>query len=194
MRAEIKAHLKASIATKQFLLKDDLLLQKIEQLATTLVTCYKNKGKLMLCGNGGSTCDAVHIAEELTGRYNLKRPPLAAIALADAAHITCTGNDFGFEVIFERAVEALGNKGDVLLALSTSGNSINVLKAAKLAKRKSIFVCGMTGLSGGKLKQHCNLWIGVPSSITAHIQEAHITIGHILIHLVEQKLFGNDEG
>jgi len=191
MRAEIEAHLQASINTKQAFLTNDLLLQKVQDLVNALVNCYEKNGKLMLCGNGGSTCDAVHIAEELTGRYNLKRPPLAAIALADAAHITCTANDFGFEVVFERAVKALGKKGDVLLALSTSGNSENILRAAKLAKQNDIFVCGMTGLDGGLLKLSCDLWIGVPSDITAHIQEAHITIGHVLIHLVEQKLFGD---
>jgi len=191
MRAEVETHFKESIATKQALLANKLLLQKVEDLVNTLVNCYEKNGKLMLCGNGGSTCDAVHIAEELTGRYNLKRPPLAAIALTDAAHITCTANDFGFESIFERAVEALGKKGDVLLALSTSGNSENILRAAKSAKQNDIFVCGMTGNDGGYLKDHCDLWIGVPSDITAHIQEAHITIGHVLIHLVEQKLFGD---
>jgi len=191
MRAEIEAHLQASINTKQAFLTNDLLLQKVQDLVNALVNCYEKNGKLMLCGNGGSTCDAVHIAEELTGRYNLKRPPLAAIALTDAAHITCTANDFGFESIFERAVEALGKKGDVLLALSTSGNSENILRAAKLAKHSDIFVCGMTGNDGGHLKNHCDLWIGAPSDITAHIQEAHITIGHVLIHLVEQKLFGD---
>lgn len=191
MITEIKAHFSASIATKQALLADELLVKKIETLATALIKCYNNEGKLLLCGNGGSTCDAVHIAEELTGKYNLNRAPLAAIALADAAHITCTANDFGFENIFERGVEALGKGGDVLLALSTSGNSKNVLKAAKMAKQKNIFVCALTGENGGYLKEYCDLWIGVPSNITAHIQEAHITIGHVLIHLVEQKLFNN---
>jgi len=191
MITDIKAHFKASIATKQALLANKLLLQNIETLATTLVNCYKKEGKLLLCGNGGSTCDAVHIAEELTGKYNLNRAPLAAIALADAAHITCTANDFGFETIFERAVEALGRDGDILLVLSTSGNSKNVLRAAKMAKHKNVFVCALTGEDGGYLKDCCDLWIGVPSNITAHIQEAHITIGHVLIHLVEQKLFNN---
>lgn len=192
MKAEIEGHFRASIAAKTQLLANEILLGKIEQLATTIIDCYGNKGKLMLCGNGGSTCDAVHIAEELTGRYNLKRPPLAAIALTDAAHITCTANDFGFEAVFERAVKALGKEGDVLLALSTSGNSKNVIKAVMYAQHKNIFVCGMTGADGGILKEHCDLWIGVPSDNTAHIQETHITIGHILIHLVEQKLFGNN--
>jgi len=191
MKDEIAAHIKTSIKTKQQLLEDGELLEKIEQLANTLVDCYKKKNKLMLCGNGGSTCDALHIAEELTGKYNLKRPPLAAIALTDAAHITCTANDFGFEAIFERAVKALGKEGDVLLALSTSGNSENVVRAALYAKKKNIFVCGFTGADGGILKDHCDLWIGVPSDNTAHIQETHITIGHILIHLVEQKFFGD---
>lgn len=192
MKAEIEAHFKASISTKTKLLSNEILLEKIAELAKTVIACYEKKGKLMLCGNGGSTCDAVHIAEELTGRYNLKRPPLAAIALADAAHITCTANDFGFESIFERAVEAYGKEGDILLALSTSGNSKNILKAAKWAKQNNIFVGGMTGADGGQLKEHCDLWIDVPSYVTAHIQEAHITIGHVLIHLVEQYLFGNN--
>jgi len=192
MKAEIEAHIKASISTKQQILSDELLMQKIENLANYVIDCYKNNGKLLLCGNGGSTCDAVHIAEELTGKYNLNRPPLAAIALADAAHITCTANDFGFETIFERGLQALGKPGDVLIAISTSGNSKNVIKAATYAQQNSIFVCGMTGSSGGILKQHCDLLINIPSSVTAHIQEAHITIGHLLIHLVEQKLFVNE--
>jgi len=147
------------------------------------------EGKLMLCGNGGSTCDALHIAEELTGKYKLERPPLAAIALAEAAHITCTANDYGFDAVFLRAIQALGKSGDCLLALSTSGNSKNVIEAAKYAKANQIFVVALTGLSGGDLKNHADIWINVPSEVTAHIQEAHITIGHLIIENVEQALF-----
>ncbi len=191
MNEDIKNYIEASIKVKQQMASNDLLLSKINTAINQLVAMYRLKGKLMLCGNGGSTCDALHIAEELTGKYKLERPPLAAIALAEAAHITCTANDYGFEAIFLRALQALGKPGDCLMALSTSGNSKNVIEAATYAKANRIFVVALTGLSGGALKNHADLWINVPSENTAHIQEAHITIGHLIIESVEQTLFNN---
>jgi len=191
MNEHIKNHIEASAKVKQQMASNDLLLSKINTAINQLVKMYRLKGKLLLCGNGGSTCDALHIAEELTGKYKLERPPLAAIALTEAAHITCTANDYGFEAIFLRAIQALGKPGDCLIALSTSGNSKNVIEAAAYAKANQIFVIALTGLSGGILKNHADIWINVPTEITAHIQEAHITIGHLIIESVEQILFNN---
>jgi len=189
MNEHIKTHIEASVKVKQQILSNDLLIEKMNKAIKQLVKMYRLKGKLLLCGNGGSTCDALHIAEELTGKYKLERPPLAAIALSEAAHITCTANDYGFDAIFLRALQALGKSGDCLIALSTSGNSKNVIEAAKYAKANQIFVIALTGLSGGVLKNHADIWINVPSDVTAHIQEAHITIGHLIIENVEQTLF-----
>lgn len=190
MNEFIKEYIGQSIEVKQHIISNDLLLDKISTAVKQLVQLYNSGGKLLLCGNGGSTCDALHIAEELTGKYKLERPPLAAIALAEAAHITCTANDYGFEAVFLRGLQALGKPGDCLMAFSTSGNSKNVIEAAKYARDNRIFVIGLTGLTGGELKNNCNLWINIPSEITSHIQEAHITIGHLIIESVEQTLFG----
>lgn len=144
-------------------------------------------GKIISCGNGGSHCDAMHFAEELTGRYRDNRRALPAICVSDAAHISCVGNDYGFEFIFSRYVEALGNKGDVLLAISTSGNSANVLNAAKAAKEKGMIVAALTGKEGGKLASLADITINVPyHGYADRIQEVHIKIIHILILLIEQ--------
>jgi len=189
MQSIITEYLKSSIATKQAIISNVEIQNSIKAAIHLLVDCFRNDKKLLLCGNGGSTCDAMHIAEELTGKYKLERPPLAAISLTDASHITCTANDYGFEAIFERGVNALGQKGDCLLALSTSGNSANVINAAKAAKHKGLSIIAFTGETGGKLKEQADVLINVPSQVTSHIQEAHITIGHLIIEQVESTLF-----
>lgn len=187
---QIKQHISASIAAKQALLSDEKILLQIKQAAETIATAFKNGNKLLLCGNGGSACDAMHIAEELTGNYDKKRKALPAIPLTDAGHLTCTANDFGFEEVFARGVQAYGKEGDVLLAISTSGNSKNVIRAVEEAYAQQMEVIALTGKDGGFLKSTVSNSIIVASNNTANIQECHITIGHILIQLIEEALFG----
>lgn len=159
----------------------------------TLSQAYKNKKKLLLCGNGGSAADCQHIATELMIRLNHKinRPALAAIALTtDTSNLTAGGNDIGFENVFARNVEGLGNEGDVLLAISTSGNSVNIIKAVEKAHQKKMFVIGFLGGAGGKLKSLVDLPIVIPSTNIQRIQEGHITVAHIVCELVELELYG----
>jgi D-sedoheptulose 7-phosphate isomerase len=171
----------------------DQLADEILKAVDILVAAYKDGNKLLLCGNGGSAADCQHIATELMIRlsHHIQRPALPAIALTtDSSNLTAGGNDIGFENVFARNVEGLGNKGDVLLAISTSGNSSNVLKAVDVAKSKELKVIGFLGGNGGKLKTLVDLPIVVPSSNTQRIQEGHITIAHIVCELVEDKLYG----
>ena len=153
----------------------------------------KNGNKTIFCGNGGSAADAQHLAAELSGKFYLDRPPIQAEAChVNSSFITAYSNDYDFESAYERYISAAGKKGDVLIAISTSGNSDNVIKAAKKAIDTDMLVIAMTGSDGGELKNHCLLLINVPSNDTPRIQEAHILIGHILCELVEQALFGED--
>jgi len=172
----------------------DQLADEILKAVDILVASYKNGNKLLLCGNGGSAADCQHIATELMIRlsHHIQRPALPAIALTtDTSNLTAGGNDIGFENVFARNVEGLGNKGDVLLAISTSGNSPNVVKAVEMAQSKGIKVIGFLGGNGGKLKSIVDLPIVVPSANTQRIQEGHITIAHIICELVEYKLFAD---
>lgn len=158
-----------------------------------LVNCFKNGNKLLLCGNGGSAADCQHIAAELMIRlsHNFQRPALPAIALTtDTSNLTAGGNDIGFENVFARSVEGLGNKGDVLLAISTSGNSPNVIKAVEMAHKKGMKVISFLGGNGGKLKPIVDLPIVIPSHNTQRIQEGHITVAHIICELVEEEIYG----
>jgi len=181
----IKKNIAQSVAVKNSVLQDEVLLEKLFDAAKMIFNAFVSQNKLMLCGNGGSTCDAMHIAEEFTGRYELDRPPFPAISLTDASHITCVSNDYGFVDIFSRALWALGKKNDVLLALSTSGNSKNVIRAALKAKDMGIKVIAFTGETGGELSGCADIVINVPSSKTSRIQEAHIMFGHIMIEMIE---------
>ena len=163
---------------------------QVANAAQLMVESIKAGGKILSCGNGGSSCDAMHFAEELTGRYRENRKPIPAISISDASHITCTGNDYGFKFIFSRYITALGNKGDVLLAISTSGNSENVLEAIKVAKEKGIHVVALTGKTGGKMVALADVSIIVPhNGFADRIQEVHIKIIHILILLIEKGLY-----
>ncbi|MEY3344052.1 MAG: phosphoheptose isomerase [Bacteroidota bacterium] len=162
----------------------------IEKAIDILHEAFKAGNKTISCGNGGSMCDAMHFAEELSGRFRSDRPALPAMAISDPSHITCTANDYGFDSIFSRYVEAFGSKGDVLLAISTSGNSPNVIKAADAAKAKGMKVIALTGKDGGRLAGICDVEIRVPHSEFAdRIQEVHIKVIHCLILGVELKLF-----
>jgi D-sedoheptulose 7-phosphate isomerase len=172
----------------------DRLLDDILRAVGILSDCYKSGNKLLLCGNGGSAADCQHIATELMIRlsHKIQRPALPAIALTtDSSNLTAGGNDIGFENVFARNVEGLGNNGDVLLAISTSGNSPNVIKASEMAHKKGMRIIGFLGGNGGKLKDIIDLPIVIPSSNVQRIQEGHITVAHIICELVEDKLYGN---
>ncbi len=170
-------------------MNDQVMMQRVNDAVDLIAKTLSSDGKVIACGNGGSMSDSMHFAEELSGRFRKDRKPLPAIALSDPAHITCVANDFGFEYIFSRQVEALGKNGDVLLAISTSGNSPNVLYAAKVAKEQEMKVIGLLGHDGGKLKELCDFPIIVPGKNTDRMQELHIKIIHIMIECVERKLF-----
>jgi len=159
---------------------------KIKKAGDEIISSLKKGGKVISCGNGGSMSDAMHFAEEMTGRFRENRGPLAAIAISDPAHITCISNDYGYEYIFSRFVESIGRPGDVLLAISTSGNSQNVINAVKAAKENKMFVIGLTGKSGGEMASMVDLEIRTPKSDWAdRVQEIHIKIIHSLIHYIE---------
>ena len=163
-------------------------LELIEDAADLIVASFKSGGKVISCGNGGSNCDATHFAEELTGKFREDREPFAAISINDSGYITCTANDFGYDRIFSRFIRGLGMKGDVLLAISTSGSSKNVVRAAEIAKQKGLKVIGLTGKNAGDLGEFTDVLIKVPFEKYAdRIQEVHIKIIHILIHLIEEK-------
>ncbi len=172
----------------------ELLFEELKSAVELLVDCFKEGNKLLLCGNGGSAADSQHLATEFVIRLSphLQRPALPAFAITtDSSNLTAGGNDIGFENVFARNVEGLGRKGDVLIAISTSGNSPNIIKAVEMAKIKEMKVIGLLGGSGGKLKEMVDLPIIVPSSNTQRIQEGHITIGHIICEAVEHILFSN---
>lgn len=170
-------------------IEDEQNILLIEKSINIFVESFKNKGRVFSCGNGGSMCDSLHFAEELTGRYRKDRAPLPATGISEAGHITCIANDFGFDHIFSRFVEAWGQKGDALLAISTSGNSANVIKAVEVAKAKGMKVIGLLGKDGGKLKSMVDVPLIIPSPITDRIQEVHIKCIHIFIEGIERQLF-----
>lgn len=162
-------------------------LKAIEEAASVMTTSIQSGGKIISCGNGGSQCDAMHFAEELSGRFRNDRKALPAISISDPSHITCVGNDYGFDFVFSRFVEGLGNSGDVLLAISTSGNSANVLHAVNAAREKGMKVVALTGKDGGKLAPLADVSIIVPhNGFADRIQEIHIKVIHILILLIEK--------
>jgi len=162
--------------------------QKLSLLAAEVKRALAAGGKVMFCGNGGSAADSQHLAAEFVGRFQKERKGLPAIALTvDTSILTAVGNDYGYARVFARQVEALGQKGDVLVAISTSGNSQNVLEAVALAKQRGIFTAGFTALGGGKMAQACDLCLAVPDKVTARAQEIHILLGHILCELVDEE-------
>lgn len=164
-------------------------IEKCVSFSQLLIEAYKKNANVFSCGNGGSHCDAMHFAEELTGRYRKDRRPLGALALGDASHVSCVSNDYGFQYIFSRQVEALGRAGDILIGLSTSGNSENVILAVEAAKKKGMKTVGLLGRDGGKLKTLVDLAIVVPAQTSDRIQEIHIKIIHTVIETIERELF-----
>ena len=190
MQEHISDILNDSFNNLQKVIRDKELILEIETITTKIIKAFKEGNKLLLCGNGGSASDAQHIAAELSGRFNKERKPLYAEALhVNSSYMTAVSNDYGFEYTYSRMLEAIGKKGDVLIALSTSGNSENVVNAIKMANSLEMLSVGMSGASGGKIKELCQHNIIIPSSNTARIQEAHIIVGHIFCQIIEEKLF-----
>lgn len=188
MKKEIKKQIRESIGTKERLIESSLA--DIAKAAQKIIDAFKEGHKLLLCGNGGSAADAQHIAAEFIGKFLKERSPLPAIALTtDTSILTSISNDYDNRWVFSKQIQALGDKGDVLIAISTSGNSANILEAVKAAAQKGIFTIGLTGRDGGSLKGVADLAVTVPSSQTPRIQEAHILIGHILCDMAEKTLF-----
>ncbi|MCH2175177.1 MAG: SIS domain-containing protein [Lentisphaeria bacterium] len=168
---------------------DERNYERLEALAKAMVKTYESGGKILICGNGGSMCDALHFAEELTGRFRKNRRPLPAMALGEATHTTCVGNDFGFEEIFARGVEAFGKPEDILIGLSTSGNSANIIRAVEEAENLGLTTVLFSGKSGGKLQGRCDFEWVVPSNSSDRIQEVHMMCLHIVIEILERHLF-----
>jgi len=179
-----------SIKTKQDVLNDSALLDIIAKVTELCTNCFNQGNKVLFCGNGGSAADAQHLAAEFSGRFYSDRDPLFSEALhVNTSYLTAVGNDYGYEYVYSRLIKAKGTKGDILIGLSTSGNSENIVKAFEQARTQGVICIGMTGASGGKLNNCSDLMIRIPSTDTPRIQECHITIGHIICELVEKKIF-----
>ena len=188
---EIKKAINESITSKQLILNDEALLEQVEKAVDICVDTIKNGGKIWFAGNGGSAADAQHLAAELSGRFYLDRRSLPAEALhVNTSFLTAAANDYGYDRVYSRLLEGCGRQGDVLVAISTSGNSNNVLEAAKQAQGMGMKVIALTGNTGGKLSEHCDVLVKVPSSDTPRIQECHIMLGHVICENIERELFG----
>lgn len=191
MQIDIKRIIQSSITVKQEILANVTLLDKIQFAAEKMITCFENKGKVLFCGNGGSAADAQHLAAELSGRFYLDRDPLYAEALhVNSSYLTAMSNDYGFDQAYARMLKAVAGPGDILVAISTSGNSPNIINAVSEANTLGVHCIGMTGSSGGKMKEMVDTLINVPGTDTPRIQEAHILIGHAICELVERAIFG----
>jgi D-sedoheptulose 7-phosphate isomerase len=185
----IRSHFEEATSVLEKFLAEPANIIAVEQAAAFMSYCLKQGAKIISCGNGGSMCDAMHFAEELSGRYRDDREPIAAVSISDPSHITCVANDHGFDQVFARYVQALGREGDVLLAISTSGNSPNILRAAEVAREKHMHVIGLTGKDGGKLADLCTVEVRVPHNGYAdRIQEVHIKVIHAFIDHIERDL------
>lgn len=185
----IRNELNQSLDVLTTFINDEQNIKTIESAALLIASSFKQGGKVLSCGNGGSHCDAMHFAEELTGRYRDNRPAYPAIAISDVSHITCVGNDFGFDAIFSRYVEGVGRQGDILFGISTSGNSNNVINAIHSAKKKGMKIIALTGKDGGKIDGLADVEIRVPHfGYADRIQEIHIKVIHILILLIEKEM------
>jgi D-sedoheptulose 7-phosphate isomerase len=187
---KIKKIIKASIDTKQSVLQNEGLLKTIAASVDVIVNAFRNGNRVYFCGNGGSAADAQHLAAEFSGRFYTDRKALPAEALhCNTSYLTAVANDYGFDEIYSRLIDGIGKQGDVLVCLSTSGNSPNILKAFKAAKKKEMITIGFTGKSGGEMRPLCDHLINIPSTDTPRIQESHIMVGHIICQLVEEIYF-----
>jgi D-sedoheptulose 7-phosphate isomerase len=187
---KIKKIIQASIEVKQQVLQNEELLTTIEKVVEVVVAAFKKGNRVYFCGNGGSAADAQHLAAEFSGRFYTDRKALPAEALhCNTSYLTAVGNDYGFDLIYSRIIDGIGEEGDVLFGLSTSGNSANIVRAFETAKEKRLITIGFTGLTGGVMKGFSDYLINIPSADTPRIQESHIMAGHIICQLVEEKLF-----
>ena len=192
MKNYIKEEIRKSYETKQAIYNDESLLQQIVILAKKCIELYKNGKKTILAGNGGSAADAQHIAAELVGRYGFDRPSIPSLALTtDSSNLTAIGNDYGYDKVFSRQLEGMGQSGDLFIGISTSGNSKNIIEAFNSAKKKNITTVSLVGKDGGMMAKLADIVIVVPSDSTPRIQESHILIGHILCDIIEKELFAD---
>lgn len=187
---KIKNIIQASIDTKQQVLQNPELLATVEKVIDAITSAFKNDNRVYFCGNGGSAADAQHLAAEFSGRFYTDRKALPAEALhCNTSYLTAVANDYGYDVVYSRMIDGIGEKGDLLIGLSTSGNSGNIIKAFEVAREKGIVTIAFTGITGGQMKSVSDYLINIPSADTPRIQESHITIGHIICQLVEEKYF-----
>lgn len=192
MKNYIKDQIKKSYETKQAIYANNRLLDKIEELSRLCIELYKGQNKTILAGNGGSAADAQHIAAELVGRYGFDRPSIPSLALTtDTSCLTAIGNDYGYDKVFSRQLEGMGQEGDIFIGISTSGNSKNIINAFEVAKRKGITTVALVGRDGGEMAKMADIALIVPSDSTPRIQESHILIGHIICDIIEKETFGN---
>lgn len=190
MIQHIKSRLQASIDLKTSLLSNEAILQTVQSIVNEIVACYKHDGKVLWAGNGGSAADSQHLAAELSGRFYYDRPPLFSEALhVNTSYTTAVANDYSYDVIYSRLTKAMGRKGDVLIGLSTSGNSVNVIKALEVANELGMITVAFTGETGGKMKDCAKYLVNIPSKDTPRIQECHMILGHTICELVEIALF-----
>lgn len=193
MSQKIKDIIAASISVKQLLLQDEVITNTIATCVDVIVKAFKDGNKVLFCGNGGSAADAQHLAAEFSGRFYIDRDALPAEALhCNTSYLTAVGNDYSYDVIFSRMIKGMGKPGDILIGLSTSGNSSNIVNAFEMAKTKGMITIGFTGFTGGMMKEISNYLLNVPSADTPRIQESHILLGHIICELVEERIFGKD--
>ncbi len=192
MSNQIKSIINASIEVKQTILNNEALIQRLSEVSLLITTAFKNGNKVLFCGNGGSAADAQHLAAEFSGRFYTDRDALPAEALhVNTSYLTAVANDYSYDVVYARLIKGIGNKGDVLIGLSTSGNSKNIIEAFKVAKEKGMVTIGFTGETGGNMKELSDYLFNVPSTDTPRIQESHIMLGHIVCQLVEEQYFGS---
>ena len=192
MKSRINSCIKSSVENYTRVLNDKNLQANIEKIIGLSIKAFKDDKKILFCGNGGSASDAQHIAAELSGRFYTNRPPLYAEALhVNSSYMTAVANDFGYDETYARMLEACGRKGDILIGISTSGNSLNVVKALKKANELGLTTVGFTGSKGGEMNSICDIMIKVPSDDTPRIQEVHILVGHIICQLIEEEMFPN---
>jgi len=189
---EIIFRIRESIAVKERIIDDSALLENIEKAVDAIVSAYQHHKKVLLAGNGGSAADAQHIAAEFSGRFYFDRPPLPAEALhVNTSFLTAVANDYSYDKVYARMIKAFGEKDDIFIGISTSGNSENIIKAMEAARQKEMFIIAFTGETGGKMKVYCDCLLNIPSCDTPRIQESHITVAHIICEFVEKRLFGD---
>jgi D-sedoheptulose 7-phosphate isomerase len=190
MKTQIEALIQSSIQTKQHILANSAFIQNIQTVVDAITKALQQNHTLWFCGNGGSAADAQHLAAEFSGRFYKNRPALPAEALhCNTSYLTAVANDYSYDVVYSRLIEGIAHAGDIVVGLSTSGNSINIVRAFEAAKKKQIITIGFTGNSGGEMKEYSDYLLNVPSTDTPRIQECHIMIGHIICQLVEEHLF-----